>query len=155
MKVYTYKAMLAESGLPYLEQEKEFHVDGRYTYTHPDAIVDFLRNGIRLQNNADEYCYCLCFDSKMHLIGCFEVSHGTVNGSLISPREIYQKSLMMGAVRIVLSHNHPSGDPTPSGDDISATQKVIQAGKLLGVECVDHIIVSSDAYVSLKEYSYI
>ena len=74
-----------------------------------------------------------------------------MNSSLISPRELFIDALQMGAVYIILIHNHPSGDPTPSKDDILITKRVNEAGNLIGIELLDHIIIGDNSYVSFRE----
>lgn len=150
MKIYSYVSMLRDNGNPYLESSREFKVDGRKTYTNPDVVAEFIYSGLKLDRCADEYTYCLCLDIKGHLIGLFEVSHGTVNGTVVSPREVYQKALLLGAVSIILTHNHPSGDPTPSRDDITVTRKIKEAGKLVDVPLLDHVIVARSGYYSMQ-----
>ena len=81
----------------------------------------------------------------------FELSHGNVNSSIISVREMFQKALLANAVSIALIHNHPSGDATPSKADIDVTKRAVEAGKLIGVEVLDHIIIGNPGYTSLKE----
>lgn len=150
MKVNAYKSFLNDQGNPYLEAVQDYKVDGRKTYMNPDAVAEFIYSGLKLDRCADEYTYCLCLDNKGHLIGLFEVSHGTVNGTVVSPREVYQKALLLGAVSIILTHNHPSGDPTPSQDDIAVTRKVKEAGKLVDVPLLDHVIVARSGYYSMN-----
>ena len=93
----------------------------------------------------------LHFDSKMALLGEDLLTVGTVDGALISPREIYVKALQRQAVRIVLLHNHPSGDPSPSREDIAVTRQIFMAGELIGISLTDHIIIGDLCYCSLKE----
>ena len=95
--------------------------------------------------------YLLCFDNRGHLTGIAEVSHGTVAASLMSAREIMQKALLLGAVKITLTHNHPEGDPTPSDNDINSTKAVGEAFHILGIELLDHIIVSQTGWRSMHE----
>ena len=83
-----------------------------------------------------------------------EISHGTVNASLVTPREVFQKALLANAVSIILMHNHPSGDCTASRQDVEITKRLAEAGKIVGVEVLDHIIVG-DRYSSLKEKGYL
>jgi DNA repair protein RadC len=84
----------------------------------------------------------------------FELSHGNVNSSIVSVREMFQKALLANAVSIIVMHNHPSGDCKPSREDIKVTERMVEAGKLIGVEVLDHIIVGKD-YYSLKEHGYL
>ena len=96
MKIYDYKTLINDSGNPYLTKGNGYKIDGRKTFNSPDAIVEFIYNGIELHKYAEEYLWILCLDSKTHLVGCFEISHGTVNSSYCSPREVFQKALMRG-----------------------------------------------------------
>lgn len=149
MKVYSYASKINEAGHPYLVKDRTYKVDGRKRFDTPEKIADFVM-GIDIQNCAEEFMYVLCFDSALHLIGCFELSHGTVNAALVTPREIFLKSLQIGATQIALTHNHPSGDLTPSKEDVMTTKQVAEAGNLLCIPLVDHLIVSRDGYVSMR-----
>lgn len=153
MKIYSYVSMLNESGNPYLEKSTSYKVDGRRTYTHQDDVAEFIYNSLHLQDYAEEYMWVMCFDNIGHLIGCFELSHGNVDSSIATPREIFQKSLMIGAVKIVLAHNHPGNDPSPSGEDIKATRRIVEAGQIIGIKVLDHFVVAKSGYVSMKERS--
>ena len=90
-------------------------------------------------------------DSKNRVIWDETISIGTLNASIVHPREVFSTALVKSANAIILVHNHPSGDPTPSSDDIEITKKMIDAGKLMDIEILDHIIIGEGEYVSLKE----
>ena len=92
----------------------------------------------------------LLFDGKNHLIGERLVSKGTVNRSMAEPREIFMEALRMEAVSIILLHNHPSGDTTPSEADLKVTRRIYEAGCLIGIQLLDHIIMAGNKYRSLK-----
>ena len=85
------------------------------------------------------------------LIGESDISKGTVNASLITPRELFIEALQKNAVTIVILHNHPSGDPTPSQEDIFTTKRIKNAGDLIGIELLDHIIIGNNCYISFRE----
>ena len=91
----------------------------------------------------------LMLNTRMHCIGESEISRGTVNMSVVSPRELFIEALRKEAVYIILLHNHPSGDPTPSRDDILLTERIREAGSLIGIELLDHIIIGDNCFVSL------
>lgn len=93
----------------------------------------------------------LMLNTKSKLIGETDISKGTVNASLVSPRELFIEALEKNAVSIILMHNHPSGDPTPSKNDILLTKRVIDAGNLIGIELLDHIIIGNNCYISFAE----
>lgn len=155
MNAYSYNMQLDEERLPILVKEKSFYrVDRRVQYNNPEMIRN-LAEDIGLHRMAEEYVYCVCHDAKMHVIGLFEVSHGTVKNTCISPREVFQKALMLGAVCITLIHNHPSGDPTPSKTDILTTGEIKKAGKMIGIDLIDHVIVGDNSYISLNAAGYV
>ena len=120
----------------------------------PQSIVEFFCNTIKLNVCAEEYAYLIGFDTKNHILGLFEVSHGSVNASVVGMREIFIRALLCGAVNIILVHNHPSGIPSPSAEDISITKKISDAGKMICVNLMDHIIVGDNgSYYSFKEHA--
>lgn len=138
---------LFDNGVPSLVMEHEY--DPIYL-TNPEAIYEFCINVLFMDRETEEYVYLFCFDDKLNLKGFFEVSHGNANTSLLGAREVFMKALVVGATRIVLVHNHPTGDCTPSKEDVSVTKKIADAGKLLGVPLMDHIIIGN-GYYSFKE----
>lgn len=155
MKIYSWVSVLNETGNPSIRKANAFDVDGRRTYNTPEDVARFVYDGLELHNFAEEYTFVLCFSAKMHLLGCFEVSHGTVTGSYLNPREVFQKALMLGAVNIMVTHNHPSGDPTPSKSDYETTKRLVQAGNIIGVPLLDHIVVGRHGYYSMTEHGII
>lgn len=83
------------------------------------------------------------------------VSIGTLNSTVVHPREIFKAAILSNAASIILAHNHPSGDPTPSKEDIGITKRLVDAGELLGITVMDHIIIGENNYVSMKKRSLI
>lgn len=94
-------------------------------------------------------------DSACRYLGEYEVSKGTVNTSLASPREIFIEAIRKEAVGIILVHNHPSGDPNPSYDDIKLTNKIYEAGKLIDIKVLDHIVIGDNRFISFNENNLI
>lgn len=118
-------------------------------FQSPQSIADYYMESMRYLEK--EYVYMLLFDSKHRLLSDVRISEGTVNRSMLSPREVFVKALKCDAVYIILVHNHPSGDPSPSDADIDITRKMHAAGRLIGISLSDHIIVGNGCYVSLAE----
>ena len=114
----------------------------------PQKIFEFLREKIGKEKK--EHFVILYFDTKSNLI-VDEISVGTLNASLVHPREVFSKAILNSASHIVIAHNHPSGDPTPSNEDIDTTIRLTEAGKLLGISVIDHIIVTKNSYSSHVE----
>jgi len=95
----------------------------------------------------------LTLDSKHMVTGYAEISRGTISSSLVHPREVFGPALRMGAASILVAHNHPSGDPKPSPEDRDVTRRLVEAGKLLGVLIVDHIIIGAEGrFYSFNEH---
>jgi len=90
-------------------------------------------------------------DAKHHVLRSVIVSVGTVDAAVVHPRDVFREPLLHGATAVVLFHNHPSGDPAPSRDDIGLTMRLVEAGRLLGIEVVDHVILADTRYFSFKE----
>lgn len=108
----------------------------------PVAAAEMLAKFTRhLQNSPTEVVVSMALDAKLLPIGDYEVSTGTLTSSLASPALVFTPALLMNAHSIILAHTHPSGDPTPSNDDVELTRRLIQAGRLLGLEVHDHIIL--------------
>lgn len=105
----------------------------------------------RLANLDREQFEVVMLDVKSRVIGCETVSVGHLSGAPVRPREVFRLALRSGAAAIALAHNHPSGDPTPSSQDISLTRRLVEAGRILGIEVVEHLIVGDRQYVSLRE----
>jgi len=105
----------------------------------------------KVQEEAQEVFGILILDSKNKIVAVHEVSRGALNSSLVHPREVFKPAVLHNAAAIICFHNHPSGDPLPSKEDIETTKRLIKAGKIMGIEVLDHIIVGDDVYASLKE----
>jgi DNA repair protein RadC len=104
-----------------------------------------------LQDEPAEVFAILCVTTKHRVIAYHEVSRGTLDSTLVHPREIFKAVLLANAAAIVAAHNHPSGDPTPSPDDLELTHRLAAAGDVLGIPLLDHIIIGDGCYYSFKE----
>ena len=98
-----------------------------------------------------EHFGIVLLDTKHRVLRTRVLSVGTLDASLVHPREVFRETTLGGAAAIVLFHNHPSGDPVPSGDDVALTTRLVSAGDLMGVDVIDHIIVADACYCSFKE----
>lgn len=115
----------------------------------PQDAVELLRPFLAEADR--EKFVVVCLDTKNQPTAIHTVSFGTLNSSLIHPREVFKVAILANSNAIVLSHNHPSGDPSPSREDLDVTKRLQEAGKILGIEVLDHVIVGSGGFVSLKE----
>lgn len=122
-------------------------------FRSPASIAEYYMEDLR--HKEQEVLLLLMLNQKGRLLREKYMFKGTVNASMVSPREIYLEALSARAVQIILLHNHPSGDASPSREDIQVTRRVREAGELLGIRLSDHIIIGEHAYVSLREENYL
>ncbi len=115
----------------------------------PESIAQYYME--RMRHSKNEMVILLLLNSACELIKDITISQGTVNSALFSPREIFIAALDHDAVNIILVHNHPSGNTKPSKNDIAATKRVVEAGELIGIQVLDHIIIGDRKYTSFKE----
>lgn len=134
-----------------LVKEKEGAYNIKRTISTPEMAYEAIREITQIQHEAQEVFGMLVLDIKKNLIAVHELFRGTINGSLVHPREVFKPAILHNAAAIILFHNHPSGDPTPSKNDMDVIKKMRKAGKLLGIEVVDNIVVGDDCYVSARE----
>ena len=151
--VKEYQVKLNESSfISYLKESKSYLVPANYTSCNsPELIYRLMKDYVELTSLAEEEFYVIAMNSKSRILGLFMLSHGTVNATIASPREIFHRALLIGAANIVVVHNHPSLDTEPSRDDIMSTRRIKEAGDLIGIKLLDHIIVG-DGYYSFKEH---
>jgi len=121
----------------------------RMIFDAPSAVADYYMEDLR--HLETETAMLVMLDNRLGLIREEILSLGTVNCTLLSPREVFVRALRWGAVNIMLLHNHPSGDPTPSSMDMQITERISRAGCLLGIHLIDHLVIGDLSYTSLRE----
>jgi DNA repair protein RadC len=116
----------------------------------PEDVVGLC--GLALRGLDREHFLALALNTKNQLLRTIEVSVGSLNASIVHPRELFKEAVRMSAASVVVVHNHPSGDPTPSGADIQLTRRLVKAGDVLGIDVLDHVVVGDGgAHASLRE----
>jgi len=108
-----------------------------------------------IRNSKKEHFVAFYLDTQSKLIERQIISIGTLNASLVHPREVFEPAVALHAASLIVAHNHPSGDLEPSDDDTAVTKRLAESGKILGIELIDHIIVTSAGFTSLKEKNFI
>lgn len=132
---------------------RESDVD--YCVKNPDEAYGFAVNVMKMSEQAQEVFAIISLNSKGDVIGFSEITRGTLNSSLVHPREVFKVAFVQNAASIIAVHNHPSGDPSPSDEDIAVTERLKQCGEILDVPLIDHIIVGDCYKYSFKENNYI
>ncbi|WP_054956381.1 RadC family protein [Paenibacillus dakarensis] len=115
----------------------------------PGDAAELLSEQLRYLQK--EHFVCLFLNTKNHVIAQETLSMGSLNASIVHPREVFRAAIKCSSASLVCAHNHPSGDPTPSPEDISLTSRLVEAGNIVGIEVLDHLIIGDGAFVSLKE----
>ena len=151
MRITEFKAVVDEDNRTKLVKESARNYIGHDSMNSPQKIADLMTDMYELDKQAVEHVYMVALNSKSKVLGVYMVSKGTVNATILAPREIYMAALMMGAVNVVVIHNHPSGDSTPSNDDLISTKRIKDAGSLIGIQLMDHVIIGNNRYHSMKE----
>jgi len=118
----------------------------------PQDVHDLL--AVELAYESKEQFVCLFLNTKNRVIAKEVIFVGTINACLVHPREIFRAAIRKNSAAIICCHNHPSGDPTPSPEDIETTKRLVQVGELTGIELLDHIIIGGHRYISLREKGF-
>lgn len=141
INVYTLK-MVKESGAKYNVEK---------AVTSPAMAANIAREVLELHEQPNEVFAIICLNTKNYISGVHVISQGSLNASIVHPREVYKAAALNNASGIILLHNHPSGDPTPSNEDLETTKRLINAGEIMGIKVLDHVIIGDSRYCSLKE----
>jgi len=121
----------------------------RYDINNPRAVIRAV--GASIKDKAKEHFKLIILGSRNKILAITNVSVGTLDASFAHPREIFKDAITHNAASVILVHNHPSGDPEPSEDDLKITKKLVEAGKILGIEVLDHIIITKNSFFSFKD----
>lgn len=125
----------------------------RYSIRSPEDCANYMMEEMRFLQQ--EHFVCLYLNTKNQVMHRQTVFIGSLNASIVHPREVFREAFRRSAASIICLHNHPSGDPAPSREDIEVTKRLAECGKIMGVDLLDHIIIGEHRFVSLKEKGYI
>lgn len=125
----------------------------RFTIRSPQDAADYFMD--ELQHLSQEHFVCLFLNTKNQVIGKEVIFVGSLNASIVHPREIFRKAIQRASAAVICLHNHPSGDPSPSMEDFNVTKRLKEAGKILGIDVLDHIIIGTQRFYSMKEHGNI
>jgi DNA repair protein RadC len=120
-----------------------------FTINCPSDVKDLLMEEMRFLEK--EYFKAILLNIKNHVIAIEEISVGSLNTSIVHPREVFKPAIRRSSASIILVHNHPSGDSTPSREDIEVTSRLVESGKIIGIQVLDHVIIGDGCITSLKE----
>lgn len=150
------QALQVHSALLLADKLARLRMSNKDERTHirsPEDAVNYLMGLI--SNLEQEHFVVMFLNTKNVVIKHKVIFIGSLNSSIVHPREIFREAVRLSSASIIISHNHPSGDPTPSREDIHVTKRLSEAGNLMGIEVLDHIIIGENKHISLKEKGYL
>ncbi|KGM45552.1 DNA repair protein RadC [Neobacillus niacini] len=125
----------------------------RYVIRSPEDGANYVMNDMRFLSQ--EHFVCLYLNTKNQVLHKQTIFIGSLNASIVHPREVFREALKRSSASIICLHNHPSGDPSPSREDIEVTKRLVECGKMIGIDVLDHLIIGENKFVSLKEKGYL
>lgn len=128
---------------------KSFKSGDTFRITDPKSAADLVMESMRYLKQ--EQLKVIMLNTKNIVLSIKDVSLGSLDSSIVHPREVFAEAIRKSSASIIICHNHPSGDPTPSGEDINVTRRLKECGKLLGIELLDHLIIGNGSFISLRE----
>ncbi|MBS3957451.1 MAG: DNA repair protein RadC [Clostridiales bacterium] len=138
------------AGLEFSRRASVWRCKERASIQTPEDVVALC--GLQLRGADREHFWSLALNTKNRLVRMVEISVGSLNASIVHPRELFKDAVRCSAASVVVVHNHPSGDPTPSGADIQLTRRLVRAGDVLGIEVLDHVIIGDGGeHASLRD----
>ncbi len=143
------KAAQIKAAIEFGNRVALFTEDARPAITGPRDVANLLMPELRHQKK--EHLKSLLLDTKNKVLAIRTVSIGDLSSSIVHPREVFKDAVVASAASIIVAHNHPSGDPTPSAEDVTVTKRLMAAGEIMGIDLLDHIVLGDGDFVSLKE----
>lgn len=132
------------------ERYQRIRLPNKIVFDSPQAVAAFLQEKIGREKR--EHFIVLSLDTANHLIEVNDISIGTLNANLVHPREVFHEAIANHAAKVIIAHNHPSGEAKPSLEDMKVTEKLVETGELLGISLIDHLIITKESFFSLKEH---
>lgn len=146
------KALQVQAGIELGRRLSRARLGEAIVIRSPEDVSELMMEELRYLQK--EHFVCLFLNTKNQVIGQETLSMGSLNASIVHPREVFRSAIKRSSAAIICVHNHPSGDPTPSAEDINVTKRLMEAGSIIGIDILDHIIIGDQKYVSLKEHGY-
>lgn len=147
------KAVQLKAGIELGQRLSQSRLPSNPAIRSPRDAADLLMEQLRYLQK--EHFVCLFLNTKNHVIAQETLSIGSLNAAVVHPREVFRAAIKCSSASLICAHNHPSGDPTPSPEDIKLTKRLLEAGEIVGIEVLDHVVIGDGKFVSLKEQGFI
>lgn len=149
----TVKAVVVLAAIELGNRINQLKPQERYCIRSPEDGANFVMEEMRMLKQ--EHFVCIFLNTKNQVIHRQTVFIGSLNASIVHPREVFREAVKRAAASIICCHNHPSGDPSPSQEDIQVTKRLAECGKMIGIELLDHLVIGDHKFISLKEKGYV
>jgi DNA repair protein RadC len=143
------KALQIQAGIELGRRIARTRLNEAPTIREPKHVAELLMEDMRYLKQ--EHFVAVFLNTKNQVIGVETLSIGSLNASIVHPREVFRAAIRFSSAAIICAHNHPSGDPTPSKEDLLVTERLTEAGRIIGIDVLDHLIIGDQQFVSLKE----
>lgn len=143
------KALQIQAGIELGRRLAQSELDPATIIRSPEDAAQYVMEDLRYLQK--EHFVCLFLNTKNHVVAQETLSMGSLNASIVHPREVFRAAIQRSSASIICIHNHPSGDPAPSPEDIEMTNRLVEAGNVIGIEVLDHLIIGDQKFISLKE----
>ena len=153
MKLTTIQKQRVEALFELIKRLGQEEVDSKARANSPRAVYQLVR--WEMASLKKEEFRILLLDTKCKVIGIRKISEGSLTASIVHPREVFKEAILGSAYSFIAVHNHPSGETTPSKEDVAITKRLQEVGQVMGIQLLDHVIVSSEGYTSLKDEGYL
>lgn len=147
------KGVLLLAAIELGKRMNQYRSQDPYVIRSPQDGAEYVMEEMRILNQ--EHFVALFLNTKNQIIHRQTIFVGSLNASIVHPREVFREAVKRSSASIIVAHNHPSGDPAPSQEDIHVTRRLVEAGKMIGIEVLDHLIIGDRKFVSLKEKGYL
>ncbi len=134
--------------------KRTYRAKAEVVVTGPEVAYALLKDRFR-HGEAREHFVIVLLSARQGVIGVETVSIGSLNASIVHPREVFRPAITQAAAAVILAHNHPSGNPDPSDDDLALTRRLAQVGELVGIPVIDHLVIAGDGFLSFKQSGYL
>lgn len=153
--IYTTKIKKQDNGFKMMELVKEAsrnYKDIPTSLNDPYKVYQQIERVINPSELSEEEFWVICLDTKNKNIGNFRIARGAIDYTVVHPREVFKGAIILNSAKIILTHNHPSGNPTPSPEDLRTTKRLVECGEMIGIQVLDHIVTGDGVFHSLKEH---
>lgn len=156
-EAYPEKGMIIVASVIKLVVERCQEIPEKYlvALSNPQKVFEVVTAITGIQDSPSEEFWVLFLNTKNKITGVEMISKGSLNSAIVHPREVFKSAILHNSAAVIFAHNHPSGDPAPSQEDIRLTTRLVDGGRLLGIEVLDHLVIGDGVFISMRQREFI